>query len=728
MDSWDSIFAPAAAPVAQPTAAPQDEDPWAAIFASTAAPATEEMPAKQAAPVTKSPPREKAESIRDFAGKQDLTVEDALEGGYAKGFLAHLRERADKLPVGSKERDEISGRIAGLQVDLGEYDRQTRESKKLGVSRDTLVRGESAVGAAEGSLGKQIVGQTALRAEQAASGIAETVLSLGDRAIGSGKMSAQIHKDKALRDEFLNAVEAGGDVEKYLGKTGSRIYNGAVGSIAKFALVGTVAGPSAVYSMIAGEAYDDGLEEAKKNGMTGVKANAYAGAKATAEAGISAVFGKVLGKYGVKLMETQFSPGMRKVVADTAEKSLKGVRGKLTKELAGVSAETIEELVTDVVSQGIELTAGVSKGYNLGRTLEAAAGGAVGRSATGVAKAYTGAGKDLNDAIKKVHPQMVEESIKGVLAAESIDPVRAQAALDAGNRQEFEAALGIKNTSETYREAFKTAVTANQEAEAEAAATQPEAVAPEAAAPVAPEAPVPPPADPAAPAAPVAGTPPAGGTSTIKAELQQMMKDLGAPTVYSPARQKQLDAMEQAISEGRVEQAMDFSTELMENPRPIDDVERGGLLVAIAQRKKQYRDLARSMSQPGADLPLVSATMNRLRAESEALVAASMTAGTKTAQALAMHKFRIDDDYDIDSALGRARVGKGAPLTEQERDVIAASITAMDDANAATEAANQKIDNDVANQVIQQAAKPANDIDALYKRMNELLGKGCATE
>jgi hypothetical protein len=353
-------------------------------------------------------------TLRQFIGEEEagkLTPERALEAGHVQNYLDLLREKAETLEVGSPEREKIAKTIAGLQSDQGEFDRQNRESKKQGVSREAIVRLESEVGAFEREISQAAVGQTAMRMEQAASNIAETVLSQGDRLLGEGKLSAAIHKDKTRRDEFLYAAEHGGQIEQMLGETGSRIYNNAVNSVTKNAMVGAVAGPAAVYSLIAGESHDDALEEARVNGLSGSQAQVYAGTKAATELGVTLLFGQVGKKLGLDTLEESFSPGFKKAAANIVNKQLGKHLPKWAAEVAGVGAESAEELTVDAIHQGIEFAAGVRTGFDWQRLFEAGATGGIARGAVGGTKA-------LAEQLSKIPSQKIEETVKGVAVAE----------------------------------------------------------------------------------------------------------------------------------------------------------------------------------------------------------------------------------------------------------------------------------------------------------------------
>lgn len=354
------------------------------------------------------------QNLREFIGPdiaQTLTPESAMGEGYVDDFVSHLRQKADGLEPDSPERKALAERISGLQSDLIDFKTQQSEAQQRGVSVETSNRLSSPLGAFEQSLSQSVVGQAAMRAEQGLSDAAAATLSLTGRALGADRFSAKLHADKAQRDEFLNAAEKGGDVQKYLGESGSRIFNSVVGSTAKIAAVGTVAGPAAVYSLIGAEAFDDALAEGERNGMTGNQRLLYAGTKAATEVGLTLAMGALGKKLGISTTEESFSPGLRVVAADLLSKRAAPALSKLAAEGAGIAAEAAEEFVIDAVNQGVELTAGTSEKFSFQRLFEATAAGGGGRAAIGGAK-------EIARVLDQIPRQTLQDAAWGVAAAD----------------------------------------------------------------------------------------------------------------------------------------------------------------------------------------------------------------------------------------------------------------------------------------------------------------------
>lgn len=406
------------------------------------------------------------QNLRQFIGEDiasGLTPETALGEGYVEDFIGHLRGKADAMEPGSSQRQELANSITKLQGDLVDYQSQRREAKKLGVSPAVADRLSSPIGAFEKAISQSVVGQTAMRAEQGLTDIATAGLSLTSRATGADSFSAKLHADKAQRDEFLTAAEKGGDVRKYLGESGSRIFNSVVGSGAKIAATGGLAGPAAVYSLIGGEAYDNALVEADRANMSGTGRIAYAGAKAAAEVGLTMALGALGKKFGITSQEEMFSPGLRAVAADLVSKRAGMILPKLAAEGAGIAAEAAEELIVDAVNQGVELTAGTSDKFDWRRMVEATAAGGAGRGAVGALK-------EAATTIDRIPTSTLQDAVKAVAAAGAATPETIAKVREPLSQKAFAAVTGIKKTSKVFRDAFRRAASvASTSATADAA-------------------------------------------------------------------------------------------------------------------------------------------------------------------------------------------------------------------------------------------------------------------
>jgi hypothetical protein len=677
-------------------------------------------------------PSAEPQNLRQFVGEETaatLTPETAIAGGHVDDFVSFLRAKADKLEPGSSERQQLADRISGLQRDVAEYRTQQHEAKRLGVSRDTANRLASPAGAFEQSLAQSAVGQTALRAEQGLSNIAETGISLASRAFGSGRMSATLHRDKAARDQFLDAAEKGGQIENTLGERGSRIFNSVVSSVSKMAAASTVAGPTAVYSLIAGESYDDALHEAEQAGMTGGKAQSYAVVKGAVETGLTVLMGKIGKRLGVSSLEESLSPGMRRAAQQLASEAAgKSGLSKLAGEAAGVGLEAGEELLVDAVQQGVELTAGTSKRFDWERLLDATAAGAVGRGATGLGA--------LKDALRKVPSQKIEETVKGVTAAEAaieaskrqllaspedraaferIAAQQVQVEGQAGarglnnaltfiqnatpdmlakaaeplNQREFAKLTGLKKTSELFRAAFRDTLRLYSEIDRSAVSSQNET--PTTAAVASEQAPVT--SDPSAAGAPVAAPTDSVDTKTAAAEpttsarradVDRDRELLGLPEIPNAESRPWATALDTAKTNRVPDRAMSIARELLTAPRGLSDVETAGLVVKAAELKNGYADLQKRIesSTDEAERTTLAAEQDRVQDEFDTLTDALRTSGTEKGRALAAQKLTINQAFDLVSVQSRAKAKKGEPLTPQQRRTLDRLVNQLDDIQA----------------------------------------------
>ena len=279
------------------------------------------------------------------------------------------------------------------------------------------------------NLAKTAPGQTALRMEQGLSDIAEAGLSLASRALGSGKMSATIHRDKAQREAFLADAEKGGDMEKWIGKTGSRILNSVVRSTTKMA-AGGLAGQASMYSLIGGEVFDERMASAKSRGLEGVAAVSDALDHATIETGLTFLMGQFGKRLGFESLEESLSPGVRAAAEKLSAKAVpESLRQKVGKELAGSGLEWSEENLVDLAHQGIELANGERNGIDWTQAFEAGlTGGALRMAVGGV--------KEIAERLRKIPAQTMQETVAGVTAAEQALGVKAPAAPTSTDGQE----------------------------------------------------------------------------------------------------------------------------------------------------------------------------------------------------------------------------------------------------------------------------------------------------
>lgn len=368
-----------------------------------------------------------------------------------------------------------------------------------GVDPATIMRMGTGAGQFENRLAKTVVGQTLLRAEAGLSDMANTVLSLGARAVGSDATVQNLKRSQALRQEYLSLVEKGSDLESVIGETGNRIYGGVVQSLAKVAATGALgaaAGATStapILSGLAAENMDTGLNEADDLGLEGSQRTMFAVKKAAIETGITYLMGSVGKKLGIGSVEEMLSPGMRQASANLLNKS--GVLGKLAK-FAGAAGsagmEAGEEMLVDAVTQLSKINE-VGGSVDFNAILESGIAGAAGGAGVNIAQgAMASMGQTLG---RKLSTTNVQETVKGVVAAEAAiqtsqntqeaegDVVasaavaeiaagaqRAQKALNLRTPEileqlstpltakEFSKLTGLKQTSKAFRESFASTV------------------------------------------------------------------------------------------------------------------------------------------------------------------------------------------------------------------------------------------------------------------------------
>ena len=283
-----------------------------------------------------------------------------------------------------------------------------RAAAARGVSPDTIMELGTPAGRFEAAFAQSAVGQTVLRAGEGIKQISETVTANLARAAGRGDIAARIHNDRNQRNEFLSFAEQGGDLSSVLGERANRIYNQTTQSLGNVGATAVLTGPVGVYSMMAADAWESGLDEAQRAGLAGVASIGHAARKATIEGGVTFLMGRIP---GVASLEESFSPAMRNAAAKQLEKAgVSGLLQKLGGEAGGIAAEAAEEVFIAGGQQLNEMSAGLRKEFDWSDILDAGLSGAAARGAVGTSV-------KLNNALRGIEKSLPDVS-KGTRAAE----------------------------------------------------------------------------------------------------------------------------------------------------------------------------------------------------------------------------------------------------------------------------------------------------------------------
>lgn len=579
-------------------------------------------------------------------------------------------------------------------------------ARSRNVSPETVMRLGTWQGRTEARLARTAPGRLLMAAEQGLGDIAVTGLSLASRAgLAPARMSANLHREQRLREEFLSMVEAGGDLESLLTPRGARMVNNATRSVAKVAATAP-AGPLAIYGNIGAEAFDSGLAQAEQEGLLGTEAFKFAGWQSGMEVGVTLLMGQVARGMGLETVEEMLSPGMR------------AAAGRLTKDLglkelfkqgakragataAGGSVEAWEESTVAALQQVGEVFAGIRDKFDAEPILEA---GGTGLIATG----GVGAARSINTKLKQQQPK-IRETVKGVLAAEEAiglvedtpqhapeaqeelaqeqaptaeqqeseqsqetpaevsrtarrffqqaTPEMLEKARTQLNRKEFEALTGLKNTSSTFRDSFRqtlrsyeTAATVESEASPAGESTPSE------------------PPRTIDPAQTVAEQP----FENTSARNAMMARDRGLldlsdlPPADHESFQQSLDT---AVTNNVAARALDIARDVKLNPRTLTPVETAGMVVRAAELKMAFEaatDAIAAATDTG-EQRIRAAEANRIQDEFDQVSTALRLAGTQTGRALAARKLTIDQDFSLVNVTRRAAAVNGKPLTLDER-------------------------------------------------------------
>lgn len=326
-----------------------------------------------------------------------------------------------------------------------------RAASKNKVSPSTILELGTTAGRIESRLASTAAGQLVLRAGEGIKQVGESLAASFSRAAGREDIAARIHQDRRNREEFLQFVEKGGDVESVLGERGSRIFNQTTQSIGSVGTAAVLAGPVGVYSHVIGDSWERGLDDAQQSGLDGVDAVGHAGRSAAIEGGLTFLMGRIP---GITTLEESLSPAARNAVRKSL--SSKGVQSSLKKaaaELGGWTAEGAEEMLIAGGQQINEIAAGMRDGFDWDEILEAGASGVAGRGAVGAVKS-------LNSQLQKIETSLPEVAA-GARAAEidlerGINPREMLDYLD--DPKEFERQSGRSGTSKQQRDSYRDAL------------------------------------------------------------------------------------------------------------------------------------------------------------------------------------------------------------------------------------------------------------------------------
>jgi len=226
-------------------------------------------------------------------------------------------------------------------------------------------------------------------------------------------------------------------------------------------------------------------------------------------------------------------------------------------------------------------------------------------------------------------------------------------------------------------------------------------------------------------------------TSARQADIDFDRKSLGLDSMASPERKSWQVSLMSARKQGIPAKAISISSELIVNPRPLNDVETAGLVVRTAELKKQHLETISEINKTKDSIEIkgLTAKLNQIEQEYDTISGALNTSGTEKGRALASQKLTINKDFDLISVKSRAKVMKGKDLTVKESEKITEITNKLEESNKKIDELNTKVAELQAQKTIKRGgvkrytamSVEARDIElkALVERTKGLLDAGC---
>lgn len=147
-------------------------------------------------------------------------------------------------------------------------------------------------------------------------------------------------------------------------------------------------------------------------------------------------------------------------------------------------------------------------------------------------------------------------------------------------------------------------------------------------------------------------------TSARKADLEADRRELLDLPEWQPAERKTWQtSLDNAKREGLDSEALRLSSEVLKNPRSLNDEETAGLTLKLAELKNEHKEALASGN---------GERVNSIEDEFYKVTEALRTSGTEKGRTLAAQKLTINQNYDLVSLLTRAKA-KGIEITPKKR-------------------------------------------------------------
>lgn len=206
--------------------------------------------------------------------------------------------------------------------------------------------------------------------------------------------------------------------------------------------------------------------------------------------------------------------------------------------------------------------------------------------------------------------------------------------------------------------------------------------------------------------------------SARQADIQAHREYQDLPEVKPEGARSWQEASDLARKEGIQDQATGMAKNLINNPRPISDIETAGLVDKAIELENRLDALEPKVAAEADPYKLEALKLEAadVQAQYDALTTAIHYAGSEKGRALAAQKLTKSREFKLVSVVARAKTAKGKPLTEQERTVFADAVKELETTAKATDEAQVKVNESEARKEL--FGKPVPD-SIRYRDMTE---------
>lgn len=189
---------------------------------------------------------------------------------------------------------------------------------------------------------------------------------------------------------------------------------------------------------------------------------------------------------------------------------------------------------------------------------------------------------------------------------------------------------------------------------------------------------------------PVSEPPPPSTTSARKAQMAEDAAALDLPELPPAERKSWQASLDNAKSKGLDERAETIAKEVIEKPRPLNDEETAGLVLAAQRVKNAHNELTRQLAESEGS-PSQRMELEALEHRFDRLREAARASGSEKGRTLAAQKLTINQDYDLVSLLNRYKVKTGKEPTAEIRKQIEQQATRIGELEGRLAEREQKI-------------------------------------